>query len=156
MRRIFHEAPRARQPGGAISKPEKSKPGATVQPTSVQAPRLCACCHACAGTTACGRSPEAGSAPRRASRRCRLDHAEQQRRAGVPVPNLRRIDLVPARHLAGLGAGSRWRWRPLARAGAGWRGIAEGLAVVPAFRMRLQPEQADHVVGVHVGALKVL
>src|SRR5262249_58113969 len=43
------------QPRGASSKPAKSKPGATVQPTSVQAPRLSAACQAPAGTTACGR-----------------------------------------------------------------------------------------------------
>ncbi len=34
-----------RQSGGAISKPEKSKPGETVQLTSVQAPRLVAVCQ---------------------------------------------------------------------------------------------------------------
>ena len=33
-------------PGGASSKPLKSKPGATVQPHSVQSPRLCAACQA--------------------------------------------------------------------------------------------------------------
>ena len=38
--------------GGASSKPLKSKPGATVQPQSVQSPRLCAACQACAGTIA--------------------------------------------------------------------------------------------------------
>jgi hypothetical protein len=37
--------------GGAISKPANSKPGATVQPTSVQAPRLSADCHQDFGTT---------------------------------------------------------------------------------------------------------
>lgn len=34
-----------RQSGGAISKPAKSKPGETVQLTSVQAPRLVAVCQ---------------------------------------------------------------------------------------------------------------
>src|SRR3546814_9445177 len=47
------------QAGGAISKPSKRKAGATVQPQSVQAPRLSAACQAFAGTTACGRSPPA-------------------------------------------------------------------------------------------------
>ena len=45
------------QPGAATSKPANSKPGATVQPTSVQAPRLRACCQWNAGTSACGRCP---------------------------------------------------------------------------------------------------
>ncbi len=40
-----------RQSGGASSKPAKSKPGATVQPTSVHAPRLVADCQWPAGTT---------------------------------------------------------------------------------------------------------
>jgi thioredoxin reductase (NADPH) len=51
-------------PGGANSKPLKSKPGATVQPHSVQSPRLAAACQACAGTVACGRSPAAKLQPR--------------------------------------------------------------------------------------------
>src|SRR3546814_1141841 len=46
------------QAGGAISKPSKRKAGATVQPQSVQAPRLSAACQAFAGTTACGRRSE--------------------------------------------------------------------------------------------------
>ena len=41
----------------------KSKPGATVQPTSVHSPSVSAACQACAGTTACGRSPAARSLP---------------------------------------------------------------------------------------------
>ena len=57
------------QPGdqlrGASSNPANSKPGATVQPTSVQSPRLSAACHSPAGTIACGRSPAARSGPRR-------------------------------------------------------------------------------------------
>jgi hypothetical protein len=39
------------------------KPGATVQPTSVQSPQLSAACQPPAGTVACGRSPEARSGP---------------------------------------------------------------------------------------------
>ena len=39
------------QPGSASSKAAKSKPGATVQPTSVQSPRLRAVCQQSAGTT---------------------------------------------------------------------------------------------------------
>ena len=51
------------QPGSASSNWVKSKPGATVQPTSVQSPRLRAVCHQPAGTTACGRSPALRSMP---------------------------------------------------------------------------------------------
>jgi hypothetical protein len=40
----------------ANSNPENSKPGATVQPTRVHAPKVSAVCQACAGTMACGRS----------------------------------------------------------------------------------------------------
>src|SRR5438093_1148377 len=51
------------QSGGAASKRAKSNAGATVQPTSVHAPRLSAACQASAGTIACGRSPAARSLP---------------------------------------------------------------------------------------------
>ena len=40
------------------------QPGETVQPTSVQAPRLVAVCQWPAGTTHCGRCPAARSGPR--------------------------------------------------------------------------------------------
>ena len=40
------------------------KAGATVQPTSVQAPSEVALCHQPAGTTNCGRCPAASSVPR--------------------------------------------------------------------------------------------
>ena len=52
-------------PGWAIEKPENSKPGATVQPTNVQFPRLSACCQWLAGTIAWGRSPISTSGPRK-------------------------------------------------------------------------------------------
>jgi hypothetical protein len=39
---------------GANSNPLNSKPGVTVQPQSVQSPKLSAACQARAGTTACG------------------------------------------------------------------------------------------------------
>src|SRR6476646_4622615 len=45
--------------------PLEEKPGATVQPVSVQRPRLSAACQARAGTITCGTSPEWMSAPRR-------------------------------------------------------------------------------------------
>src|SRR5450830_493683 len=53
------------QPAGASSKPSNVKPGATVQPVSVQSPRLSAACQARAGTVTCGTSPAARSAPSR-------------------------------------------------------------------------------------------
>src|SRR5207237_12870 len=55
------------QLGGAISKPANENPGATVQPTRLQSPRLSAACQAKAGTTAWGRSPAARSAPSRSA-----------------------------------------------------------------------------------------
>ena len=55
QRRPIHGLSRqGTQSSGASSKPEKSNPGATVQPVSVQAPRLWALCHAPGGTSACG------------------------------------------------------------------------------------------------------
>jgi hypothetical protein len=53
------------QPGGASSKPENSNAGATVQPTSVQAPNERADCHTPLGTVACNASPVAISGPSR-------------------------------------------------------------------------------------------
>ena len=40
-----------------VSKPANSKPGETVQPTSVQSPRVCAACQCPVGTIACGTCP---------------------------------------------------------------------------------------------------
>ena len=51
------------KPSGASSKPAKSKPGATVQPVSVHAPRLWALCQTPAGTSTCGCSPLSQSGP---------------------------------------------------------------------------------------------
>ena len=53
------------QSGGASSKPLNSKPGDTVQPTSVQAPSERAACQTWRGTTACGCSPTPKSVPSR-------------------------------------------------------------------------------------------
>ena len=53
------------QPFGASSKPSKEKPGATVQPTSVQSPKDSAACQARAGTVTCGTSSAWMSAPSR-------------------------------------------------------------------------------------------
>ena len=62
-----------------------------------------------------------------------------QRRAGIPMPHLRGIDPVPARHLAGAqqeidgGGGGAGRSAP-----CDGRRIAKRLAVVSAFRVRLR------------------
>ena len=75
---------------------------------------------------------------------CIVGDAEDQRRACVPMPDLDRIDAVPARHLAlaqqevdGRGRGAR----TVAAA------IAKRLAEMPTLRMRRKPEQADNFVG---------
>ena len=51
---------------------------------------------------ACGWSPLCQSGPSRYSWRARRASLEQERRPAMPVPQLGRIDLVPARHLARL------------------------------------------------------
>ena len=85
------------QSGAANSKLANSKPGATVQPTSVQSPVVSAVCQAKTGTMACGRSPLATSGPSRTV--CGVQPSwgdtQRQRTAGVIVPNLDRIDPVP-------------------------------------------------------------
>ena len=58
-------AGRGCHPSGAISKAANSKPGATVQPTSVHSPRLCADCQACAGTMLAAVRPAARSGAKR-------------------------------------------------------------------------------------------
>ena len=62
-------------------------------------------------------------------------HFEQQRRAAMPVPQLGRVDAMPARHLAGLqqkedGGGMGATMRPGL--------VAERLAEPAAFGMRLE------------------
>ena len=52
-------------PGAASSNPSNRNPGETVQPTSVQSPRVRAACQSPAGTTTWGRSPAARSMPSR-------------------------------------------------------------------------------------------
>ena len=71
-------------------------------------------------------------------------HFEQERRAAMPVPKLRRIDAVPARHLSRLqqkenGGGMRAAMLPAL--------VAERLAELPALGMRLEPELRDDLVG---------
>ncbi len=133
------------QPAGASSKPSKEKPGATVQPTSVQSPRHSAACQARAGTVTCGASPAWISAPSRMiSSFGAVDDFELERRAGVIVPDLDGVDAVPVRALA-----ARQQEIDRGRGGAAvdHAGIAEGLAVVAAFGMRLEIERADDVGG---------
>src|SRR5882672_2066956 len=70
---------------------------------------------------------------------------ECERRAGVEMPHLRRIDPMPVRALAAreqkIDRG-RSRARAVDRAS-----VPKSLAEVPAFGMRLEIEQADHVGG---------
>ncbi len=81
-------------------------------------------------------------APSRTSRRCPFSTMpSSERRAGVPVPHLGRIDPVPARDLACPqqevdGGGGR------AVRCASASGVAERLAIMPAFWMRLEAEQS--------------
>ena len=80
-----------------------ANPGATVQPTSVQAPRLRACCQWPGGndglrTLARLRGRAEADASRRRPRGGAI--AELERRARVPVPDLGGVDAVPARDLA--------------------------------------------------------
>jgi hypothetical protein len=68
-----------------------------------------------------------------------------ERRAGVIVPALGRIDLVPMRPLTAREQEidrSRCRARAMHRAG-----VAEGLAIMSALGMRLEIEQADYFGG---------
>src|SRR5262245_7512962 len=84
-----------------------------------------------------------------------IGNRQQQRRAGVPVPDLGRIDAMPARNLAGLEQEvDRRRVGPPQRPA---HRISERLAVMPALRMRLQAEQTDDVVdgGVACGPIHV-
>ena len=71
-----------------------------------------------------------------------IDYRQCQRRAAVIVPDLDRVDAVPVRALA-----ARQQKQDRGRGGAAvdHTGIAEGLAIVPAFRMRLEIERADDV-----------
>ena len=67
-----------------------------------------------------------------------------ERRSGVPMPDLRRVNAVPPRSFAALEQEiDRRRSRaPIDRAG-----VAEGLAIMPALGVRLEVEQADDVFG---------
>src|SRR3990172_9639514 len=84
-------------------------------------------------------------------------HLEQQRRPAVPVPELGRIDAVPARHLSGLkqkenGGGMSAAMRPGL--------VAERLAEPAAFGMGLELELGNHFLGgqrfSHAGTLPSL
>src|SRR5262245_14621708 len=70
--------------------------------------------------------------------------AKHQRRAGIPMPGLDRVDAMPMRALAA----------PEQKIDCGRSGtafdhsrIAERFAEMSAFRMRLEIEQADDVLG---------
>ena len=133
-------------PGGASSKPANSNAGATVQPTSVNGPVDTADCQAPAGTVAWGRWPDARSGLRVAVSGRLTGHgdAELERRAGVVVPGLGRVDPVPVRALPGAeqevdrGAGPPGRGP-----------VPPRLGVPAALGMGLQPQRLDDLVGVH-------
>src|SRR5262245_21540680 len=71
-------------------------------------------------------------------------HFELERRAAIPVPNLDRVDLVPARNLARL---EQEQDRGRVRAAVRPCRVAERLAEPAAFRMRLEVMLPDHVLG---------
>ena len=71
-------------------------------------------------------------------------NVERQRRAGVKMPDLHRVDAMPMRALA---AREQEIDRGRGRAAVDHAGIAEGLAEMPAFGMRLEIKEADHVGG---------
>ncbi len=75
---------------------------------------------------------------------CEISRAK--RRAGIPMPDFDRVDAMPMRALAARQQKvDRGRRRaPIVRS-VGWRRIAKRLAEMPAFRMRLEIEQPDHV-----------
>ena len=141
------------QSGGASSKPSKRKPGETVQPTSVHAPSDSADCQSPTGTTSWGRWPAEMSAPedvlyRRYQPGARRD-GQRKWVTGVVVPDLRSIDAVPMRALAGaqevVDGGAR---RPVPCFGLG----APGLDVVATLGMWSHPQLGDDRVRVRHGA----
>ena len=143
------EAEPGSQPAGANSNASNTNPGATVQPTSVHSPRLSADCQWPAGMTACGRSPVERSVPRRSvsAGPGAVGAAEKQRRAGVKMPELGRVDAVPGGALARLqqvvdGGGEG----AAVRAGR----VAERLAEMAALGVRHKSEQPNDLVGRYV------
>ena len=131
------------QSGSASSNRSNSKPGDTVLPTSVHAPSLRADCHSPGSTTSCGRSPPAKSvaeSPRHHGSPFRPG-PQLERGTGVVVPDLRTVDSVPVRLLT---AAEQEVDRRAART-AGGGTCLPGLHVVPALRMRLEPEQVRSV-----------
>src|ERR1700722_1459262 len=81
---------------------------------------------------------------------------ELERRARVPMPDLDRVDAMPVRTLAarqqkidrgGRRTGDADAALPRERGRQRERDIAKGLPVMPAFRMRLQIQDPDHIGG---------
>jgi hypothetical protein len=119
-----------------------------VPPASVHAPRLSPDCQAPAGTVTCGCSPLARAAPSRWVPRSRPSSGdrERERRPGVEVPDLRGVEAVPGRDLAGLEqVEDRGHGSPTAAGGH----MAEGLAVVAALGVGPQVEALDDLGGLH-------
>ncbi len=89
------------QPLGANSNVAKSKPGATVQPTSVQSPVVEAACQACGGTMPCGSCPAATSGPSVIVRwPASLAISSVSGAPSMIVPDLDGIDAMPVRAFA--------------------------------------------------------
>ena len=129
---------------GASSNFANSNPGATVQPTNVQSPVLSAACQASGRhdrlRLLAGR--DVGAEPK-TPLPVIVGDLQGQRAAGVIVPDLHRIDAMPVRAFA---ARQQKIDRGRARAAVGVRaGIAKRLAIMPAFRMRLEFEPRDDV-----------
>ena len=93
---IYRVGFRGDQPDGASSKPSKEKPGATVQPVKVHAPRLSAACHARAGIVTCGdlSGVNIGTKPEDFLFRA-VDDFKLEWCASVKMPDLHGIDTMP-------------------------------------------------------------
>ena len=136
------------QSGGASSKPSKSNAGATMQPTSVQAPSGRAACQAPAGTTTCGSSPAMTSAPSRWTATAgspSAQIAQLQRFAGRELPDLVGVDAMPVRSLAGR---EQVEDRAAGRAGSIDRRRPPRLGEPASLGMGAQSQGGDHGRGI--------
>ena len=135
------------QSGAANSNLPNSKPGATVQPTSVQSPVLSAACQACVrhhglrhfagGQIWADPDRYAGHRHRRcaaSARGLRNNARSPPRRCGANA-SVRRAP-----------AGNQSRWRIRVRSASDVE-IAKRLAIMAAFRMRDEPKLRDDVGG---------
>ena len=119
-----------------------------MQPASVCAPRLRADCQWPAGT--CDLRPlaglEVGAEHPALDRDAVVRGEELEGRAAVPVPHLVRVEPVPVGALAGPQEVPRGAAPAPLPVGVG---VAPRAPEVPAFRVRLEPEELDDAIGVH-------